>query len=195
MVATPRRADRRGRGGVRIPSWIGSSGCHLDRRKKAADRRLRTSHPGYIKTSRRLGVNVCERLERELACRTASVGAGRRWVSGILEGWGVRSGTVTGAAHDDAVLATSELVAGAVRDCTRPLVLALVVHRDRITIDVTEEDAVPAGVTPSAVITAVSRRWGVEVSGSPGATRCRRWCEIGMPGGGLHIGCKLAFDA
>ncbi|MHB1929134.1 MAG: ATP-binding protein [Acidimicrobiales bacterium] len=146
---------------------------------------------------------MCERLERELPCRVASVGVGRRWVARTIEGWGFVAGDLTRIAHDDAVLAASELVAAAVRECSASLVVSLEAHHDRIGIDVVDRmdrERAAAWDEPAdadtgrsvALVSAVSRRWGIEASGEADGQRRRRWCEISVPEGAvLRITCKM----
>jgi anti-sigma regulatory factor (Ser/Thr protein kinase) len=106
-----------------------------------------------------------------------SVGLARDFTRKTLLDWGFRG------AHDDVVLAVSELVTNASRHAYGPTALRLTGGRRHVRIEVSDGSVVkpvlrPAGTTGGWGLRLVERlasRWGVVVGGTGKVV----WCELG----------------
>src|ERR1700757_399922 len=87
---------------------------------------------------------MCHQTTERLPSQAASVQTARHLVAATLHAWGVTADDAAYSRVHDAILVTSELVANAVRFCTHDIELTLVTHRDRIEIDVTDDNLHPA---------------------------------------------------
>lgn len=120
---------------------------------------------------------------------TNAVGIGRRFIAAQLARCGLVPSDGTVAYLDDVLLATSELLANAVKFGDGELDLCLQVHRDEINVQVTDDN--PAQATRRspevfdengrglALVEAVATRWGQERRGTGKAV----WCSFSLPSG------------
>jgi anti-sigma regulatory factor (Ser/Thr protein kinase) len=118
-----------------------------------------------------------------------AVGLGRRFIAAQLAQCGLASSDGAVTYLDDVLLATSELLANAVKFGDGELDLCLQVHRDEIKVQVADDN--PAQATRRspevfdesgrglALVEAVATRWGQERRGTGKAV----WCSFSLPPG------------
>jgi anti-sigma regulatory factor (Ser/Thr protein kinase) len=120
---------------------------------------------------------VIQREERTFELDPREVASARRFVAGVLEGWG--------CAGDDAVLAAGELAANAVLHARTRFTVALRLEQGRLTVEVADHNPrVPTAMAPPLgalsgrglmLVAAVSSAWGVRSGPSEGK---RVWAEF-----------------
>lgn len=144
------------------------------------------------------GTGVCEKLECPLPCGPQSVTDGRHLLAEALGRWGLDEDPEVGyGVLADAMLIVTELLANAVRVCTRTVVLRLEAHQHDIRIVVCDDNsslAVPRqadqreeGGRGLAIVAAVAKDWGQQAF--DGSTK-EVWATVPVPAGArLKIAC------
>ncbi len=113
---------------------------------------------------------MCHHTIERLPCQPASVRAARTFVAATLDAWGATTDDIAYHRVADAVLVASELISNAVKFCANEVVLQVSAHRDRIEIDVTDDNPRPAQLqrpdplTPGGrgllIVRAIADQWG-----------------------------------
>ncbi len=132
---------------------------------------------------------MCYVVRCALSPNANAVGVGRRFVAAQLTKCGLAPSDGAVTYFDDVLLATSELLANAVKFGDGELNLCLQVHRDEINVQVADDNPAqavrrsPEVLDESgrglALVDAIATRWGQERIGNGKAV----WCSFSLPPG------------
>lgn len=141
---------------------------------------------------------VCSRVTQELDCDPASVTTGRHFASGALTSWGMSPGVPDHHARADILLVTTELLSNAVKAASKPILLSLEGHRNRVDISVIDDNPDPAVRLPAGIdspggrglliIDRIADDWGQNARGD--GTK-EVWAQLAVPAhAALIVDCR-----
>jgi anti-sigma regulatory factor (Ser/Thr protein kinase) len=141
---------------------------------------------------------VCRHVERRLECQVESVREARRFVTEMLDDWGLIEDDPAWMVREDVPLLCSELLANAIAVCSDYVSIEVTAHHDRINLVVVDDGpgrAVIRRPAPYAasgrglpIVEALSRQWGQRER--PGLLK-EVWCVVAVaPGSALAAGCR-----
>lgn len=142
---------------------------------------------------------MCHHAEFRLQCRIESVPVGRHLVAEALDSWNLGPLDPAFATRDDVLLASTELLANAVKVCEGEITLRLDGHRDHIEVGVRDDSSDWAveskaeryalGGRGLTIVANLSQEWGQQAIEGDGK---EVWCRVAVPtGSSLAVDCLL----
>lgn len=142
---------------------------------------------------------MCHHAELRLHCRVDSVPVGRHLVGDTLDEWKLGPHDPAFPARDDVLLASTELLANAVKVCNGDITLRIDAHRDHIEVGVSDDsrnwaveskaERYALGGRGLTIVASLSEEWGQHALGDG---RKEVWCRIPLPTGSVFTAdCML----